>query len=68
MPDISLCTDSKCPTRVACYRYRAWPSDYQTYTNFVRNGKNKCESWLPIYDESRIRPMQDIIDELKGTT
>lgn len=60
MPDISMCADSKCPARVGCYRYRAKPSDWQTYADFGRGTKNRCPDWLPIFDESKIRPMPDI--------
>ena len=60
MPNLSMCADSKCPARVGCYRYRAKPNDWQAYFNPQRGTKNRCESFLYIFDESRVRPMKDI--------
>jgi hypothetical protein len=69
MPDISMCTDSKCPARVACYRYRAKPVEYQTYTDFVRVGINPCcDSFLPIWEGSTIRPIEEIEPSMSKTT
>jgi len=30
-PDITLCKGKGCPVRENCYRYKAKPSDYQSY-------------------------------------
>ena len=29
MPDISMCEGGKCPQKHTCYRYTAFPSEYQ---------------------------------------
>lgn len=34
MPDITMCVNIECPFRKQCYRYRAIPSDFQSYANF----------------------------------
>lgn len=34
MPDITMCSNSSCKLRVNCYRYRANPSKYQSYSDF----------------------------------
>lgn len=49
MPDITMCRDQKCPSRVHCYRYRAVPNPYrQSY--FVdpgRGERERCEEYWP---------------------
>lgn len=34
MPDITMCVNKQCPLRGKCYRYRAVPDDWQSYTKF----------------------------------
>ena len=34
MPDITMCTSENCPYRDKCYRTRAEPSKYQSWSNF----------------------------------
>lgn len=31
MPDITMCPGGDCPLKETCYRYKAEPSDYQSY-------------------------------------
>jgi len=31
MPDITMCSGKDCPLKETCYRYKAEPSDYQSY-------------------------------------
>lgn len=38
MPDISMCADKDCPQREKCFRYRAEPNDYQSYSAFKYDG------------------------------
>ena len=47
MPDISMCTNTDCPSRGKCYRYLARPSDpWQTYSKFeVTDGADRCDSF-----------------------
>lgn len=45
MPDISMCLDHKCPLRETCYRYKATPSKWQSYTGFVYD----CDACECIY-------------------
>lgn len=50
MPDISMCTDEECPSRLQCYRYRAEPNTYrQSYMKFPRHHEaEKCDSFWPL--------------------
>lgn len=41
MPDISMCSDTKCLLNINCYRYTAIPSYSQLYADFVYN--NGCD-------------------------
>ena len=34
MPDITMCINKNCPLRVRCYRYRAVPSNRQSFCKF----------------------------------
>lgn len=43
MPDITMCLGSNCPHKEKCYRYRAKPSDYQSYFMKPPIKEGKCE-------------------------
>lgn len=58
MPDISMCVNRECELRTQCFRYRAKPSDWQTYSSF--DGGQDCEYFMEIYNEDRVRPIEDI--------
>lgn len=46
MPDISMCNNYKCPSRLTCYRFLAEPSSVQTYALFeVKEGEDRCSSY-----------------------
>lgn len=34
MPDITMCSNTKCPMRHKCYRFTATPSKWQAYVDF----------------------------------
>lgn len=51
MPDISMCNNNVCPLRVKCYRFRALPSEMQSYSRFepvLENGVWKCEFFIEL--------------------
>lgn len=35
MPDITMCVNKQCPLRSKCYRYRAVPSTWQSFANYI---------------------------------
>lgn len=45
MPDITMCVNTYCPFRERCYRYRAIPSDFQSYANFNPTSFNCNNFW-----------------------
>ena len=48
MPDIAMCDNKKCVLRNICYRYRAVPDCYQSYSVFepkFTKGKYVCDSF-----------------------
>lgn len=49
MPDITMCSNSECPFRNHCYRFRAVPSEYQSYTRFEPDADGRCESYIEIH-------------------
>ena len=66
MTDISLCSDTKCPSRGICYRYRAYPAIVgQAYFYPGRlPTEDRCEYFLSIvYKNGSLRPTA-LIDKL----
>lgn len=50
MPDISMCKNKECTLKERCYRYRAVPSNIQSYTYFVfENGF--CKYFMEVKDQ-----------------
>lgn len=49
MPDISMCSNSTCPSKMLCYRYTATPNPYrQSYGLFsVTPEHSQCEYFTP---------------------
>lgn len=43
MPDITMCENFECPLRKICYRYRAVPSDYQSFSFFTPQIRQSSE-------------------------
>ena len=56
MPDITMCTSENCPYIDRCYRVRAKPSKYQSWSNFeyTCNEDNGFENFISVkhFDES----------------
>ena len=43
-PDISMCSNQKCPSRKKCHRFTALPDGWQSYSAFApEKGKKKCK-------------------------
>ena len=45
MPDITMCVNETCPLRERCYRFRATPSEMQSFTKFSPDG-DKCDHFV----------------------
>ena len=56
MADITMCTSQNCPMMEECYRARARPSKYQSWSNFeyTCNENSGFEDFIPVkqFDES----------------
>ena len=60
MPDISMCRNRECVMRETCFRYRAVPSEYQSYGRFLPDGEDGyCDDFIPVRG-GRVRPMSEI--------
>lgn len=60
--DIAMCSDSKCPSRIHCYRYRAKPNEYlQAWGPWKHEGE-KCEGYQSTsgWDDRNLEKMDDI--------
>lgn len=77
MPDIDMCTNSLCPLRDKCYRYRAHPTPHgQSYARFeweplhdpdgLIPPRPSCEHRLDIYHRKEVRPTADVDRLWKG--
>jgi hypothetical protein len=52
MPDITMCVNVECPLADSCYRVKAKPSDYQSWSffNYKVTAKGiECSNFLEIY-------------------
>ena len=56
MADITMCTSENCPYRDECYRVRAKPVEYQSWSNYeyTCNENSGFEDFIPVkhFDES----------------
>ena len=59
MPDITMCTNGKCPLSGKCFRFRAMPSEFmQAYSCFQPSGYEMdadCDWFMEIGDR-KVRP------------
>lgn len=50
MPDISMCMNEECTQKETCYRYKAKPSNWQSYADF-KQVDGRCEAYWEVEDE-----------------
>lgn len=56
MPDISMCADEDCPSKLKCYRFMARPDQYrQSYAAFQHDKTGKCKMFWEIGKGDRLR-------------
>lgn len=54
MPDITMCTNMKCPLASECYRARAKPSEeWQAYSCFVFDPTEGCDMFWPMKERDK---------------
>ena len=60
MPDISMCRNEDCPKKEECYRYRAVPNNWQSWTMFEPVGREaKCDYFVPIEKGDKLMEVED---------
>ena len=62
-PDITMCSGKDCPLKETCYRYKAEPSDYQSYWLEPPYYAGICEH----YWEMSSKPSKKL-DKLRSST
>ncbi len=56
MPDISMCKGTNCTIKETCYRYKAIPSDWQSYFTESPIKDNKtCDYYLELFDITKLK-------------
>lgn len=59
MPDITMCSDSECPSRESCYRFTAKANEYrQAYADFKHDADGKCSFFIEAKAKSQIRRLE----------
>ena len=58
MADITMCDNQECRFRATCYRFRAIPSDYQSYAIFNEGESDNpdevtCEHYIEFINHTR---------------
>lgn len=49
MADITICAGTDCTKREECYRFKATPSMFQTYSAEFRQDENgECDYFIPL--------------------
>lgn len=63
MPDISMCLNKNCPSRMSCFRYRAAPNpNWQSYASFTPDTSGRCDAFMRLWAESpcEIRAVEEL--------
>ena len=48
MPDVTMCKDTRCPSRLSCYRFVAYPAEYDQPW-FITSPRYHTEDRCPYY-------------------
>lgn len=60
MPDITMCSNNKCPIRDKCYRYLAKPSERQAYRKIELDLDVYCDYFMKSYVWRNIREVGEV--------
>lgn len=56
MPDITMCSNHSCPSSNICYRFKAQPSKYQSYSEFKPEpDTEQCHDFWPIERDKDVK-------------
>lgn len=70
MPDLSMCSNLKCPGQETCYRFRATPGYWQSYSSYEPDESGKCRSYISVegYPEASLvkikKPKKETVVEV----
>lgn len=48
MPDMQMCSNDECPLSRECYRFLAFPSEWQVYGNFDPKDDGTCDHFIEL--------------------
>ena len=67
MVDIAMCNRRDCPQKRTCYRYLAFPDEYQTYLIIDTPTIDKCEYYWRCRNPYELRTMNKLnnMEEIK---
>lgn len=54
MPDIAMCSNKKCKLKESCYRFKAIPCEWQSYSKF-KPVKDRCEYFIEVLNTDLIK-------------
>lgn len=55
MPDITMCKNASCSSKLQCYRFMVKPDEWQAFADYeVPEGMDKCDSFESIQDKSNV--------------
>lgn len=61
MADITMCKNKDCKTCNSCYRFKATPSEYQSYvviTETIKKGDD-CRLYWPVNNEQEFKKLEE---------
>lgn len=66
MPDIAMCINKECTSKSSCYRFKAVPSEIQSYCDFKQDSNGVCDYYYPIVFEKCLTEEQvvNIIEQV----
>jgi len=66
MVDIAMCNRSDCKDKHTCFRYLAFPSEYQDYLVIDTPDTSNCEYYWRCRNAKELREMNKLNKDLEG--
>lgn len=65
MPDITMCLSKNCPEKENCYRARAKPDRWQSYSDFeiLCHKDNGFPDFMPIFKDGILEKQKEVQSE-----
>ncbi len=55
MPDITMCQGTGCTVKESCYRFKANPSEWQSYFSIIPGKDASCPRYVEAISKSQVR-------------